>query len=100
MRSSWFACSTGRLCWLRVGAGATAAPPKILVVNLDRSPQRWESAQEGPHTCRHCACLEEFRRENLQVERFSGTDGKAMSQEELEETATCGVLGAVQPFSQ
>eukprot|EP00438_Fugacium_kawagutii_P030817 Skav229507 [mRNA] locus=scaffold2455:237939:244108:- [translate_table: standard] len=57
--------------------GAKATMPKTLVINLDRSPQRWESAQV------------EFAREGLQVERFSGTDGKAMKPEELKDVATC-----------
>ncbi|CAL1164740.1 unnamed protein product [Cladocopium goreaui] len=57
--------------------GTTKTVPKVLVVNLDRSPQRWESAQV------------EFAREGLQVERFSGTDGKALKPEELKKVATC-----------
>jgi len=56
--------------------GTTKTVPKVLVVNLDRSPQRWESAQV------------EFAREGLQAERFSGTDGKALKPEELKKVAT------------
>lgn len=56
--------------------GTHTEVPKVLVINLDRSPQRWESAQV------------EFAREGVEVERFSGTDGKAMKPDELKEVAT------------
>eukprot|EP00931_Biecheleriopsis_adriatica_P104336 TRINITY_DN79019_c0_g1_i1.p1 TRINITY_DN79019_c0_g1~~TRINITY_DN79019_c0_g1_i1.p1 ORF type:complete len:433 (+),score=80.97 TRINITY_DN79019_c0_g1_i1:97-1395(+) len=59
-----------------VASEGTAALPPILVVNLDRSPARWES------------CKEEFAREALQVERFSATDGKLLTDEELQQLAT------------
>lgn len=54
----------------------TPPTPLVLVVNLDRSPARWESAKV------------EFAREDLKVERFPGTDGKAMTHEQLREVAT------------
>ncbi|CAJ1390073.1 unnamed protein product [Effrenium voratum] len=58
-------------------ATGTKEMPKALVVNLDRSPARWESAKE------------EFSREGLTVERFSGTDGRALSHADLRKVATC-----------
>ena len=42
---------------------ATSSTPPVLVVNLDRSADRWES------------CQKEFREQQLSVERFSATDG-------------------------
>jgi len=48
----------------------------VLVVNLDRSPERWDS------------CQEEFAREHVKVERFPATDGKAMSEQEIAAVAT------------
>jgi len=80
--------SSGWRKWLRCPRSAEPAPvstgtnsdapatPLVLVVNLDRSPARWESAQE------------EFKREKLEVERFPGTDGKAMTHEQLRDVAT------------
>lgn len=50
--------------------------PPAWVVNLDRSPGRWET------------CQEEFTREGLQIERFPATDGKTLSHESLRETCT------------
>ncbi|CAE8719973.1 unnamed protein product, partial [Polarella glacialis] len=50
------------------GAAQKDAPP-ILVINLDRSPQRWES------------CQKEFAREKIKVERFPATDGKTLTKE-------------------
>eukprot|EP00913_Durusdinium_trenchii_P015971 g15009.t1 len=68
--------------------GTAISTPKILVVNLDRSPQRWESAQD------------EFRREGVQVERFSGTDGKALSAEELKKFATRSSADAEKKYGE
>jgi len=57
------------------GEGDAALPP-IWVVNLDRSPDRWAQTQE------------ELAKQGLQADRFPATDGKAMTDAELEEGAT------------
>lgn len=53
----------------------TTLPP-VWVVNLDRSPDRWVT------------CQEECAREGVKVERFTATDGKAMTPEELAKETT------------
>lgn len=58
------------------GDGTPSPVPPAWVVNLDRSPGRWET------------CQKEFKREGLQIERFSGTDGKATPHETLREWCT------------
>jgi len=62
---------------LAKAVGTTSQPP-ILVVNLDRSVERWE------------LCQSEFAKQGLEAERFSATYGKAMSPDELKEKATFG----------
>mmetsp|Transcript_52893 Transcript_52893/g.123798 ORF Transcript_52893/g.123798 Transcript_52893/m.123798 type:complete len:431 (-) Transcript_52893:16-1308(-) len=60
----------------QAAAEASTSIPPILVVNLDRSPDRWKN------------CQEEFVREGLNVDRFPATDGKAMSTEAVVASAT------------
>lgn len=50
--------------------------PPVLVVNLDRSPQRWVS------------CTPQFEEAGVQVTRFPGTDGKALQAAEVRECST------------
>lgn len=58
------------------GIKDAAEIPPILVVNLDRSPQRWAS------------CTPQFEEAGVQVTRFSATDGKAMQAAEVRECST------------
>jgi len=52
--------------------------PPVLVVNLDKSKERWQQ------------CTEEFAKQNVQAERFPATLGKALTEEERMEQATFG----------
>jgi len=52
--------------------------PPVLVVNLDKSVERWEQ------------CKDEFAKHNVEAERFPATLGKALTEEERMEQATFG----------
>jgi len=59
-------------------SSTSEALPPIWVVNLDKSVGRWEK------------CGEEFGKQNIAIERFPATLGKAMTDEELQENVTFG----------
>lgn len=59
-----------------IGSKDAGKIPPVLVVNLDRSPERWAS------------CTPQFEEAGVQVTRFPATDGKALQAAEVRECCT------------
>lgn len=62
----------------RAATQDSTSKPRVLVVNLDKSTDRWGM------------CTEEFAKQNVEAERFPAVLGKAMSEEERNENCTFG----------
>eukprot|EP00930_Biecheleria_cincta_P049748 TRINITY_DN34948_c0_g1_i1.p1 TRINITY_DN34948_c0_g1~~TRINITY_DN34948_c0_g1_i1.p1 ORF type:complete len:428 (-),score=72.35 TRINITY_DN34948_c0_g1_i1:114-1397(-) len=89
---SWLAACTGFVVSLATAGRLRFGPraqrraatqdgtskPRVLVVNLDKSVDRWEK------------CTEEFAKQNVEAERFPAVLGKALSEEERNENVTFG----------